>query len=155
MWVRLLLWVAGLFALGSVTVLAAEGALMPVQQREMAQYRIFAYRDWQSVGIRLQPDDSVRIRAAGEWSYTPDEFHGPEGHARYPAPDFYPVPFTRGGVLIAKIGEDGEPFQIGARGTAYGTTTGGMLYLRINDDILSDNQGWVNVTFQSFPADRD
>ena len=30
-----------------------------------------------------------------------------------------------------------------------------MLYLRINDDILSDNQGWANVTFQVFPAQRD
>ncbi len=154
MWARLFIWVAALLTLGSVTVLAAEGALLPVQQAEMAQYRIFAYRDWQSVGVRLQPGDGVRLRAEGNWSYTPGEFHGPEGHARYPAPGFYPVPYGRGGALLGKIGEDGSPFVVGKLGRA-DASTAGMLYLRINDDILSDNQGWANVTFQVFPAQRD
>ena len=154
MWVRLLIWVAGLVALGSVTVLAAGGTLEPVQQAEMAQHRIFAYRDWQSVGVRLQPDDLVWLTASGEWSYTPGEFHGPEGHPRYPAPAFYPMPYTRGGNLIGKIGETGDPFIVSTR-TRVQAHDAGTLYLRINDDILSDNRGWVNVNFRVVSGSRE
>ena len=154
MWVRLLIWVAGLLALGSVTVLAAGQTLTPVRQADMAQHRVFAYRDWQSVGVRLQLHDSVQIHAKGEWSYTPGEFHGPEGHPRYPAPSFYPIPYGRGGTLIGKIGETGEPFLVGKSGWAQATVSG-TLYLRINDDILSDNKGWVQVTVAVTPASRE
>lgn len=105
---------------------------------------IYSYRDWQSTGVVLAPDNYVTIRARGNWLYTPGEWHGPQGHARFRSPTFYPLPGLPGGALIGRIGESGAPYYVGASfsGRAGGS---GMLYLRIDDDILSDNEGQVQV----------
>ncbi len=130
--------------MGLSGLLLNKGALKPQSQGALAQPRIYAYRDWQSTGVQVQRGDRLYLRARGEWLYTPDEFHGPEGHARYPAPDFYPVPYVQGGILIGRYGEDGTPFVVG-RGGNYTVINSGMLYMRINDDVLSDNRGYVEV----------
>ena len=106
--------------------------------------RIYAYRDWQSTGVRIDQGDWLQVEATGEWLYTPDEYHGAEGHAVFRAPSFYPLPQTAGGTLIGRIGEIGRPFLVG-KGADLRAQEHGILYLRINDDILSDNDGWVAV----------
>ena len=140
-------------------VLAANA--LPVAQETLHQQKIYAYRDWQSVGVQVHEDEMVNIQASGEWLYTPGEYHGPEGHPRYPAPDFYPMAGAPGGILIGKIGATGLPFIVG-QGTsvsAYewqtreGIQISGLLYLRINDDILSDNKGSVVVDVTVTKAD--
>jgi len=128
-------------------VLLASGILGPLRQSALPQPRIYAYRDWQSMGVQLHPGDLVHIRVRGEWLYTPGEYHGPEGHARYPAPMFYPIPHVAGGVLIGRIGETGQPFVVG-RGGSIGVGEAGLLCLRINDDLLSDNAGYVTVEIE-------
>ncbi|MCD6287152.1 MAG: hypothetical protein J7M39_14685 [Anaerolineae bacterium] len=121
----------------------------PVAQEDLSAPRIYAYRDWQAVGTQLENGDVVHIRARGTWLYTPDELHGPEGHAEYPAPDTYPISgySVPGGVLLGRIGEDGPPFIVG-RGRTVVADRAGTLYFRINDDILSDNEGYVTVELQ-------
>ena len=109
---------------------------------DLIDKRIFAYRDWQSTGVRVNQGDRVEIEAQGEWLYTPAEYHGPEGHAVFPAPSFYPIPNGAGGALIGRIGEYGQRFPVGERATLQAREDG-ILYLRINDDVLSDNDGWV------------
>jgi hypothetical protein len=149
---RLLLIGAGFALFFATAYFASVSALAPVRQEALAQPRIFAYRGWQSMGVQLNEGDIVTIRARGEWLYTPGEYHGPEGHARFPAPSFYPLSnptggYERmravpGGVLIGRIGENGSPFLVG-RGTTRRASERGTLYLRINDDKLTDNEGWV------------
>ena len=127
----------------------------PLSQGDLTQPKIYAYRDWQSVSVQLQPGDVVHIRASGTWLYTPGEYHGPEGHATYPAPNTYPVAGhgVAGGVLLARIGEDGQPMII-SRGRTIVAERVGTLYFRINDDILSDNEGYVTVEISvESPAD--
>ena len=120
--------------------------LGPLAQASMATPRIYAYRSWQSVGIQVNAGDVIHVRARGRWLYTPGEHHGPEGHATYPAPDTYPIPGSNipGGVLLARIGEEGPPQLVG-RGRRLVADRFGTLYFRINDDILSDNEGYVTV----------
>jgi hypothetical protein len=140
-----------LFLLG-VIVLAAyamaallgfgRGAL--VRQEALHGPRIYAYRGWQSLGLFVKQGDRIDIQAQGSWLYTPDEYHGPEGHARYPAPPFYPLPGVAGGALIGRIGETGQPFLVGRR-TSWFAERDGLLYLRIDDDLLGDNEGSVAV----------
>ncbi len=144
--IRLLwLWVVGVVGLGVIYLLATD-VWTPVQQTDLRESRIYAYREWQSSGIRLREGEYAQIRADGSWLYTPDEFHGPEGHARYPAPDFYPAPGVAGGVLLARLGDTGAPIVVGRNGTVrVPAGESGMLYLRINDDVLSDNDGSVTV----------
>lgn len=128
----------------ALIALAARAIILPLRHETLAQPRVYAYRDWQSVGLRLHAGETLTIRAKGSWLYTPGEFHGPEGHARYQAPSFYPLPGVRGGALIGRIGEAGAPFYVGRRAIRH-VDTGGMLYLRIDDDVLSDNEGFVSV----------
>ena len=111
---------------------------------DLIDKRIFAYRDWQSTGVRVNLGDRVEIDARGEWLYTPDEYHGPEGHAVFPAPIFYPIPNAAGGVLIGRIGESGQRMVIGV-GNVFQASEHGVIFLRINDDVLTDNDGWVAV----------
>lgn len=133
-----------LFAFIGLIGLAAGETVLPVSQESLATSRVYAYRDWQSVGVRVREGDELCIRARGNWLYTPGEYHGPEGHARYSAPGFYPLPSVPGGALIGRIGEKGEPFYVG-RGGVWWMGESGLFYLRIDDDILSDNDGWVTV----------
>ncbi len=141
---------AGIIVLLTLIVLSSAGVWLvrrgvgPVSQNALSQPRIYAYRDWQSVGVQVKQGDLIRIRAQGTWLYTPGEYHGPEGHHKYRAPNTYPIPAIPGGILVGRIGEDGSVFIVGRGGTFY-AERGGLLYLRINDDILSDNKGYVTV----------
>jgi hypothetical protein len=116
--------------------------------------RIYAYRDWQSTSVSVYEGDLISIQAKGTWLYTPDECHGPEGHRRYRAPRFYPMPGVPGGALIGRIGPDGELFYVG-RSTLWRATNNGQIYLRIDDDILSDNEGFVEIQITVVPAEEN
>lgn len=128
----------------ALLVLAAGAVILPIQHASRNPPRVYAYRDWQSVGVRVHAGDVLHIRAKGEWMYTPGDYHGPEGHPRYAAPSFYPLPGVRGGALLGRVGEDGDPFYVGRRAT-WPVDRDGTLYLRIDDDVLSDNDGFVTV----------
>lgn len=145
-WVLILLTIV-ISCLGG-TWLVREG-VGPLSQEDLSTPRVYAYRDWQTVGLQLNEGDIVHIRARGTWLYTPEEHHGPEGHTEYPAPDTYPISGYNvpGGVLLGRIGEDGKPFIV-SRGRTVVADRPGALYLRINDDILSDNEGYVMVELQ-------
>jgi hypothetical protein len=133
-----------LLAWCSVPREATRGA---IDHASLNPIRIHAYRDWQSTGVRLHQGDLLTVEAEGEWTYTPGEVHGPEGHRIYRAPSFYPLPSAPGGVLIGRIGEEGAPFHVGRR-LRRPVQEEGLLYLRIDDDILSDNEGYVTVEVQ-------
>lgn len=110
----------------------------------MSSTRVSARRGWQSADVLVERDDKVQIRARGTWLYTPGEYHGPQGHERYRAPEFYPLPDVPGGALIGRIGKDGEPFFVGDSFDVRARRAG-RLFLRIDDDVLSDNEGHVTV----------
>lgn len=99
----------------AVLSLLVANVMIPTHQENMAQTHIYAYQGWQSTGIRLEAQERAVIRATGEWLYTPGEWHGADGHARYPAPSFYPMPEGPGGTLIARVGENEYPMWVGKR----------------------------------------
>jgi hypothetical protein len=147
-----LLALVALLAWCSVPREATRGA---IDHASLNQIRIYAYRDWQSTGVRVHKDDMLTVEAEGEWTYTPGEVHGPEGHAIYRAPGFYPLPGAPGGVLIGRIGEEeSDPFYVGRR-MRRRTEADGLLYLRIDDDILSDNEGYVTVEVEVWSPEAD
>jgi hypothetical protein len=146
----LLLWIIGALGIVIVYLLIAR-VMAPTHQEEMAQTQIFAYRGWQSTGVRLQANETAVIRATGQWLYTPGEWHDANGHKRYPAPSYYPMTGVAGGVLLGRVGEDGYIQLIGRNGRLY-TSEPGMIYLRINDDILTDNEGSLQVSIEVIPA---
>ena len=143
----ILLIILSLLALCVFTSLVRSGPRGTIHQADLAEKRVYAYRDWQSVGVILHRGERVTIKAEGEWLYTPiGGYNSPGGHETYWAPDFYPLPGgPRAGCLIGRIGEGGQPFYVGSR---YASTavSDGTLYLRVNDDILGDNEGFLTIT---------
>ncbi len=116
---------------------------------------VYAYRQWQSTGLDLAQGEQVRLRAAGQWQYSPYVgLHGPEGGGKPVTVSTYPMSNLNGGVLLGRIGEAGEPFYVG-RGTTLFVTQPGRLYLRINDDLLGDNVGQLTITVDVTPAAGD
>jgi hypothetical protein len=116
-------------------------------QGDFGSYTIYAYRQWQSVGIRLERGDLVRLTASGQWQYSPlVGLHGPEGGGRPVTVNTYPLSGygAFGGTLLGRIGESGPPFVVG-RGMSLEANAEGLLFLRINDDLLGDNKGAVTV----------
>lgn len=139
-------WIVAL-AVPALCLFAALALTWPppfLDARDLNAIDIYAYRDWQGTSVQVETGDQVSIQARGEWLYTPGEWHGPQGHARYPAPSFYPIPNVAGGVLIGRIGDQGPLFVVG-QGIRFAAPLDGQLYLRIDDDILSDNEGKVQV----------
>lgn len=128
----------------AVLVWVLSHQLGPRKAASLSQPRIYAYKDWQSIGIQVHQGDRIDVRAEGNWLYTPGEYHGPEGHRYYLAPDTYPINGAAGGVLLCKIGENGPVFQVGKGRTFYADRSG-LIFFRINDDILSDNEGFITL----------
>jgi hypothetical protein len=139
-------------ALCAATLILRPQAWGPRSQSGPRPIAVYAYRQWQSTGIDLAPGDQVRIRASGEWQYSPYVgLHGPEGGGRPVTVDTYPMPRLDGGVLLGRVGEAGEVFYVG-RGTTWFAESPGRLYLRINDDLLGDNAGALTVSVDVIPA---
>ncbi len=147
------LWGWLLLLFGPAVLCAATATLRPLDWRPRAytdagSYTVYAYRQWQSLGIEVKRGDLVRLTAHGQWQYSPlVGLHGPEGGGRPVTVDTYPLSTygAFGGVLLGRIGEDGQPFVVG-RGTTVMAETEGRLFLRINDDLIGDNKGALTVT---------
>ena len=85
----ILLIILPLLALCVFTGLVRSSPGGTIQQTDLAEKRVYAYRDWQSVGVILHGGDRFTIKAEGEWLYTPvGGYNGPEGHKTYWSPDF-------------------------------------------------------------------
>jgi hypothetical protein len=118
-------------------------------------FEVFANQSWQSSGVYVKNGDSIQItyltgqwRVSGNFAFSDplgsipgsDQVLDPECH-------FPMLPSVAGDqALVAKIGENGEPFNPFKR-IRVGE---GMLYLGINDcdKYLSDNSGSVTVRIQ-------
>lgn len=115
---------------------------------------------WQDVGIPVDPFSLPRIAIyyrGGQWSADPryglydangDQRSDPNTQS---AQGSYALPGHRMGALVARIGT-AHPFFVGDSLTDYQPSSGGSLYLTINDDITgsfgrgyADNVGSINV----------
>ncbi|MCR4407197.1 MAG: hypothetical protein NUW24_09795 [Anaerolineae bacterium] len=152
----ILLVILPLLALCLFTNLTLRANGRPIQKTDLIERRIYAYRGWQSIGLTLHPGELLTIKAQGRWLYSPEVgYHGPQGSSvQFPAPLYYPLPNKIGGCLIARIGETGKPFYVG-RGVTMEVDTFGPLYLRINDDIVTDNDGYVTIEVTVVPPEED
>jgi len=152
----IMLVILPLLALCLFTSLTLRADGRPIQKTDLIEQRIYAYRGWQSVGLTLHPGEVLTVKARGRWLYSPDVgYHGPQGSSvQFPAPVYYPLPNKIGGCLIGRIGEQGRPFYVG-RGTTVMAETLGLLYLRINDDIVTDNDGYVTIEVTVVPPEKE
>lgn len=154
------MFMAGWILMGGVLASAAEG-------RSVTR-TIRADRAWTDTGVSVQRGRTLHLEAEGsaqmiglhlrDWFFglTADRTVGPSGTYVWPRRDTthrpFPLPTMREGpfpafCLIGKIGEQGQPFYVGARydGTAPDT---GRLWLGVNDDEVRDNHGAFQVSIE-------
>jgi hypothetical protein len=107
--------------------------------------KVSSDKSWQSSGILLDNGEHITVKATGKWSPAPLLFQwsGGEGSTLWATE----VPYITGGALMAKLGHDGPPFEIGINKT-FQANDYGMLYFAMNDPFKwqFDNQGELDVS---------
>ena len=110
--------------------------------------KVAANKSWQSSGAFVDNGEDIKVTAHGKWSPAPLmlQWSGGEGSSFYGAE----IPYITGGALMARLGHDGIPFEIGIDKT-FRTNDYGMLYFAMNDpfDWQYDNEGELEVTIYS------
>lgn len=105
-------------------------------------------QQWTATGLTVRSGEVLTFQTTGEVRYTPDpnEVAGPAGSKAQHKIGGAPLPQDFAGALIARVG-NGQPFAIGNQ-TSVPMPASGQLFLGINDDNVSDNQGGfrVNIT---------
>ena len=119
----------------------AEPAMPPGSVRVPANAR------WVDTGFTLRRTDRVQFTTEGQvqLSSDADDKAGPAGslRGRFAAN----APALLAGALIGRIG-NGAPFAIGDQTVALPMPGDGTLFLAVNDDEVSDNQGAFVVTLR-------
>lgn len=120
----------------------------PAAQSGAVQVEVYANQSWQDTGVAVQVNDTVEIKyISGTWSINPPwGYVGAAGHSLSPHPP-NPIPAAQPGELIGKLA--GLFFRVG-RQIEFFARHDGHLYLRINDDGLTDNDGalLIQITVQ-------
>jgi hypothetical protein len=101
---------------------------------------------WTPTGIRVNQGDHVRFESTGEIQLRPASFNDKANVAGSltgrKAPNS-PIPTALAGALIGRI-DSGQPWGLGNL-TDVVMPASGLLYLGINDDVLTDNSGQFTV----------
>lgn len=111
--------------------------------------RVAANAGWVSTGFTLQRVDRVQFTTEGEvrLSADPDDKASPAGSLRGRYAPGAPAPSLLAGALIGRIG-NGPPFAIGNQTAFLPMPAAGELFLAVNDDQVSDNEGAFVVTLR-------
>ena len=126
------------------------------------EFKVFAEKEWQDTGIKLEVGDEVEITASGDIQYTPRQSAPGKGRS---GPEGVPVksegnnfssscinPEWNHAALIAKIGIQ---MELIGESAAFKANEAGMLELRINDSDVDNNKGAHDVSislYQTSPA---
>jgi hypothetical protein len=107
-------------------------------------FTVAAPQRWTSTGITVRSGQVIALATVDrvQLSGDADDTAGPAGQE-----DRYlqraPIPDILGGALIGRVG-NGQPFAIGDQSSVPMPATG-LLFLGVNDDVLTDNRGSFRV----------
>lgn len=111
---------------------------------------VSARQGWTPTGISVRQGQTVTFNATGEitLSNQANDVASPAGSKGGRFAPNAPLPQSLAGALIGKIGVNGKPFGIGDQ-TSVPMPADGLLFLGINDDGLTDNDGEFRVQIQA------
>ncbi|MEK6409758.1 MAG: hypothetical protein AABN34_22770 [Acidobacteriota bacterium] len=103
---------------------------------------VAAKKDWTSSGLIVKRGDHIRVTASGIITLDPvsGRTSGPEGVSDLPDPKRL-MPDQPTGALIAVISSDNDDFIFLGRAGEFTATRDGLLFLSVNEGLLSDNVG--------------
>ncbi|MFO7568914.1 MAG: hypothetical protein R6W75_03875 [Smithellaceae bacterium] len=120
-------------------------------QREVVVRVLAEAQDWLNSGAVVHTGRQYEIKARGKWHGGPIcGWTGPDGIGAAKMCFFNIIPGWSISTLIAKIGDEGQPFAIADEFT-FVASKDGVLLFRINEPASScaDNQGFVTVKIAS------
>ena len=100
---------------------------------------VSARQQWVDAGINVRVGDYLHVNATGRVQWAPDAPMIDANGAGTAGPNA-PLPGAANGALIARIG-NGAPFLVGTNLDSHRVDVAGRLYLMVNDDVVTDNQG--------------
>lgn len=106
--------------------------------------RVRATDGWVDTAVIVREGQSVRFATTGQVQLSADPADVAHSPGRDRTAPGAPLPQTRAGALIGRIGPNGQPFGIGNQ-TSVPMPETGRLYLAVNDDERSDNSGAFDV----------
>jgi len=111
------------------------------------RFRLDARNGWTSTGIDIITGDVVKIQyLGGTWSPWPGDYYTALGVTTSTFTDTANVIMgCKHGALIGRIGQK-TPFCIGSNDYSIKATYGGILYLSINDNVLEDDSGSIDLS---------
>ena len=105
-----------------------------------------ANQQWTPTGIRVNFGDKLQLQISGQITLSannPKDVAIPQGSLLQRRAASSPMPTVLAGALIGRI-DNGQPFGIGNL-SSIAAPASGMLYLGINDDVVTDNTGQFTV----------
>jgi len=105
-----------------------------------------ANQQWTPTGIRVNFGDKLQLQISGQITLKPNDPKDvaiPQGSLLQRRAPNSPMPNVLAGALIGRI-DGGQPFGIGNLSSILAPASG-MLYLGINDDVVTDNTGQFTV----------
>ncbi len=117
--------------------------------------RVNGNAGWVATNVIVRRTDRVQFSATGQVQLSTDaeDVASPAGSLRGRYAPNGPAPTLLAGALLGRIG-NGPPFAIGDQTQALPVPAAGQLFLGVNDDQVSDNQGAFVVTVQVVPGRR-
>lgn len=114
----------------------------PVPAVKTMTVDVAAKKDWTSSGLIVKRGDHLRVTASGSITLDPVSGRtcGPEGISDLPDPKKL-MPDQPTGALIAVISSDNDDFIFLGRSGEFTATRDGLLFLSVNEGMLSDNTG--------------
>ena len=100
---------------------------------------VAADRVWSDTGVDLESGEMFSVLASGSVNFGPAST-GPEGFAPPEYDQYNVVPCSEHAGLMGKVGQNGEPFFLGAEAVSVATAAG-TLYLGVNDSDFGNNSG--------------
>lgn len=106
-------------------------------------------RQWTQTGIWVNSGDQLTFSTSGQVQLSAggSDDASPAGSLTGRYAQRAPLPSVLAGALIGRIG-NGQPFGIGTQTTPVPMPASGILFLGINDDVVTDNTGQFQVTIQ-------
>lgn len=119
------------------------------------EVEVAAKQDWTSTRILLNRGDRIVINAVGTVTLDPagTRTSGPEG---IDLPDQRKLMADQPtGALIAVIGADNDDFIFIGRSVEFTATRSGLLFLSINEGLLSDNGGSFKTVIEIYSSQKN
>lgn len=102
---------------------------------------------WLDTGIDLKAGQLIEISATGKilWNLKDKKYCNPNGASPFTQESSNTLPAIGTGALIGKVGNGSSDYFFVGTGQKINATTAGRLYLGINDDDTTDNEGCYRV----------